>query len=693
MNPTLTNWLPFLRWFPMTPATLRADLIAGVTVALVLVPQSMAYALLAGLPVVYGLYAALLPVIVGALFGNFNLLHTGPVVMLSLMSAAAVAPFAIAGSDEFIALSILLALMVGVLRLLMGAFKLGGIVNLVSHPVLIGFTNAAALIIGLSQLRFILNMPNPGTGSFAGDVAALLARLDQAYWPAVAFAAGAGLMMWLLMRWLPKLPAVLLAVVFGTALSAAIGYEQVAKPGVERIADPEVRTMLTTFAETNQTVKQLAAEATRQRATLREAKAAGASATTLAALQAEIEVLEVRIENLKKENNARRLDLHAQPLAAVETADGLTYYRADRLPAGATPIEGTWRFQNLKDGKVTLAAGGDVVGQIPAGLPEFKAPTLDWNIMLALLPAAFLMALIGFMEATSVSKALAAKTHERVDTNKELIGQGLANIVGAFFQSYTVSGSFSRSAVAAGAGAKTGLYAVVSALVVLVVLLFLTSYLYHLPQAVLATIVMMAVFGLIRVAPLKQAWRVQRSDAVAGLITFVATLAFAPDIANGILIGMALTAALVLLRTMKPRAAVLGRKADGSLGGTDGGALEPLGQNFVAMRFDRSLNYLNVAAFEDSVLEVLARQPQVRGILVIGSGINELDASGADKVRELAERLQQQGVVLMFSSLKTPVADAFGRAGLFTLLGPDNVFPSKAQAVDAARRRFDLAPA
>jgi len=256
-----------------------------------------------------------------------------------------------------------------------------------------------------------------------------------------------------------------------------------------------------------------------------------------------------------------------------------------------------------------------------------------------------------------------------------------------------VSGSFSRSAVAARAGARTGLYAVVSALVVLAVLLFLTAYLYHLPQAVLATIVMLAVFGLIRVAPLVQAWRVQRSDAVAGLVTFVATLAFAPDIANGSLIGMALTAALFLLRTMKPRAAVLGRKADGSLAGTDSSALEPLGRNFIAMRFDRSLNYLNMAAFEDSVLEVLARQPQVRGILVIGSGINELDASGADKVRELAGRLQQQGVVLMFSSLKAPVADAFGRAGLITLLGPDNVFPSKSQAVDAARRRFDLAPA
>jgi MFS superfamily sulfate permease-like transporter len=313
--------------------------------------------------------------------------------------------------------------------------------------------------------------------------------------------------------------------------------------------------------------------------------------------------------------------------------------------------------------------------------------------MLALLPAAFVMALIGFMEATAVSKALAAKSRQRIDTNKELVGQGLANIVGAFFQSYVVSGSFSRSAVAGRAGAKTGLFAVVSALVVLVVLLFLTPYLYHLPQAVLAMIVMMAVFGLIRISPLVHAWKVQRSDVLAGLTTFVATLAFAPDIANGILIGMGLTAALFLLRTMKPRTAVLGRKADGTMGGIDANDLEPLGRQFVAMRFDRSLNYLNVAAFEDTVLEVLARYPEARGILVIGSGINEIDASGEDKVRELAQSLKQQGVVLMFSSLKAQVADVFERAGLIELLGPDKVFPSKEVAVEQARRRFDLAPA
>ena len=157
----------------MTRQTLHGDVIAGITVALVLVPQSMAYAMLAGLPVVYGLYAALLPVILGSLFGNFNLLHTGPVALLSLMSLAAITPFA-QSPEHFIELSIMLALMIGVLRLAMGVFRLGGLVNLVSHPVIIGFTGAAALIIGLSQLRLVFNMPSPGTGSFTGDLWGIL---------------------------------------------------------------------------------------------------------------------------------------------------------------------------------------------------------------------------------------------------------------------------------------------------------------------------------------------------------------------------------------------------------------------------------------------------------------------------------------------------------------------------------------
>jgi len=682
--------LPFLRWFPMSAATLRADVVAGITVAMVLVPQSMAYALLAGLPVVYGLYAALLPVVIGALFGSFNLLHTGPVVMLSIMSLAAVAPLAAVGSQEFIALSIMLALMVGVLRLAMGVFRLGGIINLVSHPVLVGFTNAAALIIAFSQLRFILNVPSPGTGSFVGDMTELVGRLDQAYLPAVVFTVATGVLLWTLARWLPRVPAVLLAVLIGTAASAAIGFEQTLTVPVDRVADSQTRAMIDEFGQTGVRIRELSTQAANLRAEIRRARAADLPATELEALRAELAVMEVRIAQLRRENNARRLDIHRQPLVMVQAADAAPrFYRQDRAPATAAP--GLWRFYGASGNEVKLAAGGEVVGSIPQGLPDFKVPMLDWTMMLVLLPAAFVMALIGFMEATSISKALATQTRQRIDTNRELIGQGLANIAGAFFQSYTVSGSFSRSAVAGRSGAQTGLYAVVSALVTLVVLLFLTGALYHLPQSVLAMIVMMAVFGLIRVRPIVQAWKVQRSDAIAGIVTFAATLAFAPDIANGILVGMALTAAMFLMRTMRPRATVLGRMPDGTLAGTDLHAVEPLGRNFVALRFDRSLNYLNVAAFEDAVLEALANHAGIRAILVIASGINEVDASGEEKLRELQRSLAAQGVTLMLASLKAPVAAALERSGLLEQFGRDNVCPSREAAVAQARRRFDSA--
>jgi len=308
-------------------------------------------------------------------------------------------------------------------------------------------------------------------------------------------------------------------------------------------------------------------------------------------------------------------------------------------------------------------------------------PYLEWDLIPSLLPAALVMALIGFMEATSISKAIAARTGERIDTSKELVGQGLANIAGSFFGSYTVSGSFSRSAVAARTGATTGLFAIISALGVVLVLLFLTPYLYHLPQAVLAVIVMTAVFGLIRVKPLVQAWKVERPSAIIGLLTFVATLYMAPDLANGILLGVVLTILWYLVRTMRPRAEIVARKADGTLGGIKAHGLEPMSQNFVPVRFDGSLTFVNVAYFEDIVLEALSEFPDARAVLVIGSGINQIDATGEEAVRELAKRLEAKGVKLMFASLKHQVRQVFEGGGLVELIGEDNFFADKERAL------------
>jgi MFS superfamily sulfate permease-like transporter len=317
---------------------------------------------------------------------------------------------------------------------------------------------------------------------------------------------------------------------------------------------------------------------------------------------------------------------------------------------------------------------------------------VQWDLILALLPAAAVMALIGFMEATSISKAIATTTGERIDASKELVGQGLANIVGSFFGSYTVSGSFSRSAVAAKTGARTGMFAIVSALAVVSVLLFFTPYLYSLPQSVLAVIVMMAVFGLIRVAPLVHAWRVDRAGAVVGIVTFLATLAMAPAIANGILLGIVLTVLVYLIKGMRPRAEIVGRKRDGTLGGIKAHGLAPVSQTVVPVRFDGSLVFSTVAYFEDIVLEAIADFPEAKVILVIGSGINEVDASGEEKVREVAGQLREANVELAFSGLKHQVMSVFERTGLVDDFGREGFFANKEQALQSLLARYDAGP-
>lgn len=691
MNSLLQNLFPFLRWFPMTRSTLRDDLLAGVTVALVLVPQSMAYAQLAGLPVVYGLYAAFVPVIVASLWGSSNQLHTGPVAMLSLMSAAALIPFATPGTPDFIELSVMLALMVGVLRLALGIFRLGAIVNLVSSPVIVGFTNAAALIIGLSLLSSVLSVPFPRTDSYLADLWRVIVQIPELHWPTVAFAVGAWLLMAGLRRFYPALPGVLIAVVLTTLVSALMGYEHKTSVPSAQIHDARALETMQDYARSQIRISELTQVIADQNRKASELEQQGGDTqfAEAARLRAETAVFKHQLDALKARNVERRVTLHTFELEGVSGADGrLEFYPHGAVPAGLEGDGRIWRFANVKGDEVSLSAGGRVVGTIPQGLPSLSVPTIQWDLLLALLPAALVMALIGFMEATSISKAIAATTGARVDTSKELIGQGLANIAGSFFSSYTVSGSFSRSAVAARTGAKTGLFAIISALAVVLVLLFLTEYLYHLPQSVLAVIVMMAVFSLIRIDPLIHAWKIDRIGAGIGILTFAATLLMAPAIADGILLGITLTVLHHLIRTMKPRAEVLSRKADGTLGGIRAHGLKPISTQFVPVRFDGSLTFINVAYFEDIILEAHAEFPEAETILVVGSGINEIDASGEEKVREIAKRLREVGVTLAFSSLKHQVMQVFDKSGLVEELGKDAFFADKEGALQTLAQRL-----
>jgi MFS superfamily sulfate permease-like transporter len=689
-NPFATLF-PFLRWFPMSRQTLQSDLVAGVTVALVLVPQSMAYAQLAGLPVVYGLYASTIPVIIASLWGSLPQLHTGPVAMLSLMSAAAVLPLAALGSQDFITLSVMLALMVGVLRLLLGLLRMGILVNFLSSPVIIGFTNAAALIIGLSQRSKLLNVPFPRTDNFLLDLWNVIEQLPHTHLPTLFFALATFGIILGARRVIPKIPGVLLAVVLTTVVSWAIGFERNAAVPLSAIQDREARALAADYDETLRTIDQLGqqtAELNRQIRAIDPDDAERFAERTL--LEANLSLLVRELDQHKRANNERQVALHKLRFEHVATGgEQHLFFREDLVPDAVITDGRTWRISKVVGGEVTMMGGGAVVGAIPAGLPSFQLPELRMDLFWTLLPSALVMALIGFMEATSISKAIAAQTRERVDTSKELVGQGLANIVGSFFSAFTVSGSFSRSAVAAKNGAKTGLFAIFSALGVMLVLLFLTPLLYHLPQAVLAVIVMMAVFGLINVRALLRAWQIERQEAVVGVITFLATLAMAPQLANGILLGAGLAILLFLLRTMKPRTDILGRDAEGRLAGISMNDLEPLGRNFIVVRFDGSLNFVNASRFEDVLLEARAKNPQARAVLVEGSGINDVDVTGEERLRNVIETFHDNGVEIYFSSLKAQVYDTLRRGRMFHLLNERHFIRTKDRALQFMEETFD----
>jgi SulP family sulfate permease len=321
-----------------------------------------------------------------------------------------------------------------------------------------------------------------------------------------------------------------------------------------------------------------------------------------------------------------------------------------------------------------------VVGSIPKGLPGLIVPKFQFSTAINLFSMAMIISLLGFMEAISIAKAMAAKTGQRLDPNRELIGQGLSNIVGSFGQSYAVSGSFSRSAVNLQAGAVTGLSNVFSSLVVVIVLLFLTPLLFHLPQSVLAAIIMMAVVGLINAKTFIHTWRAQRYDGIIGVITFVATLAFAPHLDRGILIGVVLSLLLYLLRNMRPALAMLSLHPDGTYRNRARFGLDQC-RHIAVIRYAGSLFFANVSYLEDQVLETIRSMPRLKHVLIVGNGINELDASGEEVLATLVGRIHEQGLGLSISGLNDSVLDTMRRTGLLAIIGEDNLYRNANRAI------------
>lgn len=537
---------------------LKADAIAGLTVALVLVPQSMAYAQLAGLPAYVGLYASFLPVIFASLFGSSMQLATGPVAIVSLLTAAALEPLAIQNPEGYLAYAAVLAFIVGVFQLSLGLLRLGVLVDFLSHPVVVGFTNAAALIIGTSQLGKIFGLETRKGDHHYETVWNLLQDLPATHIPTLIMGVSSILLLILLKKFAAKLPNVLITVVICTVLSYFLEYG---------------------------------------------------------------------------------------------------------------------------------AKGGSIIAYIPDGLPAFKIPDVSFNQMVNLIVSAAIIALLGFVEAISVAKAIAAETRQRLSANQELIGQGIANIVASAFQAYPVSGSFSRSAVNFDADARTGFSSVVTGIIVAITLLFLTPLLFHLPQATLAAVIMVAVFNLIKIKPVVHAWKVHRHDGFVAVAVFFTTLFFAPHLEKGIMTGVLLSLGLFLYRTMTPRFVEVGRHDDGSLRGAELFKLVT-SDTISVFRYDGDLYFANAGYLEGKILNNLAKKPNLKVMILDFESVDLVDSTGEETLTRIVERMETAGIELYIARAKRSMLDAFTRSGLMDRIGEERFFRERTIAARYAKEKF-----
>ena len=683
----LTKVFPFLQWFSRYSAEkFRLDAVSGLTVALVLIPQSMAYAQLAGLPAYYGLYASFLPPMIAALFGSSRQLATGPVAIVSLMTSASLSPLATAGSQGYIAYAVLLALMVGAFQLTLGVLRLGLVVNFLSHPVVNGFTNAGAIIIATSQLSKMFGVTvDSASHHYETVINVLKEAAHYTHWPTLFMGALAFVIMYTLKRLAPKIPNVLVAVAVTTLISWAFGFQHDRVANLSAIESSEAQALVAEFNKAMENTVKLSQERTEVDKALEKANA---SRDIVGVLNAEhaLSVLTFTIESNNHQAHLAREAIRRFLFKGVKQPDGsMKFYPAEKTPPDTKGDDRIWRIrvgQNpVKTNELRMIGGGDVVGTIPRGLPSFAIPPIDSRIIFHLLPYAAIISLLGFMEAISIAKAMAAKTGQRLDPNQELIGQGLANILGSTAKSYPTSGSFSRSAVNLQSGAVTGLSSVFTSLMVVIVLMFFTPLLYHLPQGVLAAIIMMAVIGLLNVRGFLHAWQANKQDGAIVLVTFVSTLAFAPHLDWGIFIGVILSLGFYLRRTMKPDIAVLSKYTDGSFRNAQRFGLDQC-RHIAVIRFNGSLFFANVSYLEDAILDRVAGMPELRHVHIVGNGINELDSSGEAMLSSMVDRIREAGYGISISGLNDSVLDVMRRTGLYEKIGEDRLFSSVAAMVE-----------
>ena len=545
--PGLSRYFPLMDWGrDYNRGLLVDDLVAAVIVTIMLIPQSLAYALLAGLPPEVGLYASILPLVAYALFGTSRALAVGPVAVVSLMTATAVGRIAQTGSPEYLTAALTLAFLSGVFLIAMGLFRAGFLANFLSHPVISGFITASGLIIAASQLKHIFGISASGH-NLLEIVVSLMEHLRELN----PYTVAVGVTATLFLFWVRKgLKPLLCRLGLG-----------------ERLADILAK---------------------------------------------------------------------AGPIGAV-----------------ALSIIAVLGFGLGEKGVA-------IVGDIPTGLPPLTLPHFDLDLWSSLIGSAVLISIIGFVESVSVAQTLAAKRRQRIDADQELIGLGAANVAAGVSGGYPVTGGFARSVVNFDAGARTPAAGAFTAVGICLAALFLTPLLYHLPKATLAATIIVAVLSLVDFRLLAQTWRYSKSDFLAMLATILGTLGLGVEI--GVILGVGLSILLFLYRTSRPHCAIVGQ-VPGTEHFRNVNRHQVLtSKELVTLRIDESLYFANARFLEDRIYELVAKQPEIRHVVLMCPAVNDIDASALESLEAINHLLKDAGVKFHLSEVKGPVMDRLKRS-------------------------------
>lgn len=684
---TAKQFFPFLAWISELKQRriFYGDLMAGLTVAMLLIPQSMAYAHLAGLPVHIGLYAAFIPPIVATLFGSSRVLSTGPVPVTSLLTAIAMQPLAAIGTPDYLHYVLLLTLLSGLIQLGLGLLRFGVVANFISHPVILGFTNAVALIIASMQLSNLFGVyaaPAPHYYQTLWQV--LNDAVMNTNWPSIGIATLTFTVILGGRRLWPNLPHTLIAVVLTSVIAWAIGYEKLETIRVEQIVNLHVQQMLISAQKYPKEMKKQLDDVSETKALAQKAMQSSDPLSEITD-RAMNEAAQARwqLERLINRHQTETKELNRLRFRSLKTREGKNVYFVSEE---VTPIGeiGThkWRIERIaENGNIILQAGGEVVGHIPAGLPSFQRMNVQWDVLSALLMPALVIALVGFTEAITIAKRIATESRQQLNINQELLGQGLAKCAGSFFQSMPVSGSFSRTSVNFYAGAKTGFSSIVAGLVVMLTLLWLTPLFYYLPYATLAALIIIGVFGIVDFKQMWRIWRINRNEGFAMLVTFLMTLLLAPKLVYALLFGMLLSLGAYLYETMRPRFSEITKNSEGELVEIGEENATTLCYLISLVRFHGSLYFANAAYFEEKVLTLISAKQKLRYIILDCISINKLDASGLETLTNLCSRLEDAGIELWFTRVRQPVLSVLKRGKLYDRLGEHHFYKTNESAI------------